>query len=253
MKWGVTYNVFDDAHEVFIHSLKSVRPHVDYICVVYQTISNKGEPCEHPTYVKDLQLWHQQGLIDELFFFEPQQGWNNEISKRNIGLRQLKAANCDYVMNMDSDELYIAEEFEFMKKTMIEGDYDGSACQMVTYYKTCEYVLDPPQTYYVPLMLKVKPDKAFGNGFNVAVDPTRGWQCEKFRAFSREEIQMHHMSYIRHDIRRKLRNSSSYHAIAHIFEHMVNLHVNFDGVNANADGTNTKVKKLQSPHFNFLI
>jgi glycosyltransferase involved in cell wall biosynthesis len=253
MKFGVCYNVFDDAHEVFLYSLKSVRPHVDHIVVVYQTVSNRGEHYVNPTYVSDLQMWHRQGIINELVYFEPQQGWNNELSKRNIGLKQLREAGCDYVMNMDSDELYIAEEFEFMKRTLVEGGYDGGACQMQTYYKTSDYVLDPPQSYYVSLMLKDDPKHSFGTGFNVQCDPTRGWPCSNIRIFTRDEIQMHHMSYIRYDVRRKLRNSSAYGAIAHIFEHMVNRHVNFDGQIGNADGRDTGVRKLDNPPFKIII
>jgi hypothetical protein len=252
-KWGISYNVFDDAHEVFLYSLKSVRPHVDFISVVYQTVSNRGEKYENPSYLPDLTRWKEQGLIDDLYLYDPMPGVNNELVKRNVGRDRCLQVGCDYLMNMDSDELYIGSEFEYMKKEMVEGDYDGSACKMLTYYKTSEYILDPPQEYYVPLMYKADPNRYFGTGFPAQVDPTRGMMSTKPRIFTRDEIQMHHMSYIRYEVRRKLRNSSAYGAIAQVFEHMVNRHVNFDGQTANADGRDTGVRKLENPPFEIFI
>ena len=41
MKLGVAYNIFD-GEEMLIHSLRNLRPMVDYVCVVYQTTSNFG-------------------------------------------------------------------------------------------------------------------------------------------------------------------------------------------------------------------
>jgi hypothetical protein len=99
-----------------------------------------------------------------------------------------------------------------MKSTVYDGNYDSSVCQMSTFYKTPEYRLEPKEEYYVSLIYKIRPgiQYVFGQPFPVLVDPTRrmeaGGSC---KIFSRDEIEMQHMSYIRKDIKRKVTNSSA--------------------------------------------
>ena len=115
-------------------------------------------------------------------------------------------------MSMDSDEYYIKEEFNNIKKDIIENDYDSSYCQMQTYYKSWEYCLDPPEEYYVSLIFKIKNDSEYviGGPAPVLVDPTRRMSpSSKPIILKREEIQMHHGSYIRNNIKTKLQNSSA--------------------------------------------
>ena len=45
MKLGVSYNIFD-GEELLENSIKSIRENVDYISVVYQEVSNFGNPCD---------------------------------------------------------------------------------------------------------------------------------------------------------------------------------------------------------------
>ena len=112
---------------------------------------------------------------------------------------------------MDSDEFYTDEQFKFLKKEMIDGDYDSSCCQMVTYYKEPKYRLDPKEDYYVSLIYKIQNGKQYVMGlpFPTLVDPTRRMEMGKCKIFSREEIEMHHTSYVRKDLRKKLQNSSA--------------------------------------------
>ena len=44
MKLGISYNLFD-GEELLESSIKSVRNSTDHINVIYQKISNWGEPC----------------------------------------------------------------------------------------------------------------------------------------------------------------------------------------------------------------
>jgi hypothetical protein len=83
---------------------------------------------------------------------------------------------------------------------------------MQTYYKSWEYALDPPEEYYVSLIFKIKNDSnlIMGASAPVLVDPTRRMSpSDKPLVLKREQIQMHHGSYIRNDIRTKLTNSSA--------------------------------------------
>jgi hypothetical protein len=211
-KYGVSYNLFD-GEELLESSIKSIRGNVDYISVVYQTTSNFGHPCSDGL-VPLLEKLKSEGLIDELFEYQPKinkGGHYNEIRKRNIGIILSEGAGCDYHMAMDSDEFYTDEQMKYVKKTLEEGGYDSSACQMTTYYKTSEYRLDPKEEYYVSLFHKIKSgvEYVLGHPFPVLVDPTRRVRPGNCKVFTREEVEMHHMSYIREDIRKKLQNSSA--------------------------------------------
>jgi hypothetical protein len=97
---------------------------------------------------------------------------------------------------------------------------------MQTYYKTPFYCIDPPEDYYVSLIYKIKDSNFSFVDFPVLVDPTRRIQTDNCAIFARDVIEMHHMSYIRNDIRKKLENSSAYinfsDTIDHIVEHFNN-------------------------------
>ena len=212
MKIGVSYNLFD-GEELLEGSIKSIRDEVDYISVVYQTESNFGNPCDEGL-VPLLEKLERDGLVDELFEYRPKTnkgGHYNEITKRNIGVSLSLGTNCTHHMSMDSDEYYLLDEFRYMKKVVADGDYDSSACQLLTYYKEPIYRLDPPEDYYVSLLYKINESTEYkiGSSLPVLVDPTRCMVPGKCKIFTREEIEMHHMSYIRKSIRRKLQNSSA--------------------------------------------
>ena len=81
---------------------------------------------------------------------------------------------------------------------------------MQTYYKLPTMVLTIPENYYVPFIYKID-DRQFklGHKWPVVADPTRKMDPRKIRIFKREEIEMHHFSYVRHDLMSKLANSSA--------------------------------------------
>jgi len=213
MKLGASFNIFD-GEELLEGSIKQIRHSVDYISVVYQTVSNFGNPC-NPELVPLLERLKSEGLVDELFDFSPKVnkgGHSNEIQKRNIGLALSLGVGCTHHMSMDSDEYYITSEFENLKKLVEDGNYDSSFCQMQTYYKTSDYSLNPPEDYYVSLIFKIKSDSNFVlmAPSPVLVDPTRRLSpINKSLTLKREEIQMHHMSFVRKNISMKLNNSSA--------------------------------------------
>lgn len=222
MKLGIAYNLFD-GEELLTSSLENMRDMVDFICIVYQTTSNFGnvnlnlEPL-----LKDLK---KQRLIDFAYKYEPeikkdkqgnidfQNGTENEQIKRNIGLDICRANGCDYFMTIDADEFYNKEQFLWAKKDFLLGDYDTSFCQMQTYYKKPIYAVNPPENYYCPLFYKIKSDTKFTYEFAppypVQIDPTRRVVAGYSRIFSREEIEMHHFSYIRNNIESKIFNTSA--------------------------------------------
>jgi len=223
MKLGVTYNIFD-GEEMLPFSLKNLRPMVDFICVVYQNISNFGNSNDSLE-EKLTKLKEEEGLIDYLYEYEPeilkdeegkvkwQNGTFNELEKRNIGLKICRANGCDVFMTIDCDELYDESQFEFAKKDFELGGYDTSFCKMRTYYKLPTLELFPFEEYYAPLFYRIKKETKFSREYSidypVLIDPTRRVKAGYSRVYDREEIEMYHYAYVRKDLISKTKNSSS--------------------------------------------
>jgi len=233
MKLGVAYNLFD-GEELLLHSVKSIRNSVDYILVVYQDISNYGNKSNTDLgkYLIELKA---KGFIDGILQYHPVlglKGHGNEISKRNLGLEQCKQVGCTHYMSMDTDEFYKESELNYVKDIVNTGKYDSSACQMQTYYKTAEWAINPPETYYVPLIYKID-DRRFNLNVQwpISADPTRRLDPKNLMIFMRDRIEMHHMSYVRKDIRAKLNNSSANVNWKNRIEEMASYHDNWTAPN----------------------
>ena len=212
MKLSISYTLFD-AEEWLEASVSQVRDYADIITVIFQEVSNFGDTCS-PELVPLLKKLYDKGMIDKIHRYDPQlngRGDLNELCKRQHGLEIGRQHGCTHHMSMDVDELYTKEEIEYVIREVEKHDYDSCACQMLTYYKKPCYILDPPEEYYVPLMYKIVPQRnfVFAYPFPVVVDPTRRMPIDNCRIFKRSEIQMHHMSYVRNDMAKKLNNSSA--------------------------------------------
>ncbi len=211
-KYSIGFNVFDDSIELLEASISNLRPLVDKIYVVWQDVSNFGENAVEPIaeFIEGLKA---KGLIDDEYKFKPKPAMGahyNEMEKRRIGLYLAQADGMDYFMSMDSDEFYDESEFIAMKQTYIDEDLDSGYAQMQTYYKQSDICFETPEEYYVSLFYKVREGVTFEYGVTpVLIDPTRRQDFGKYKIFTREEIQMHHMSHVRKNIARKFNNSSA--------------------------------------------
>ena len=213
-KLGVSYNVFDGI-ELLEASIKSIRNSVDYINVVYQNISNFGEKDDDR--FPFLQSLKDKGLIDNIIYYEtnfsltPQQ---NETAKRNIGLQDCIKIGCSYFLNMDTDEFYVREQFEKAKEFIYQNQISSSACAMYYYIKKPTYkFMEPRRTMYVPFICKIDRTSKIITGIQTfcLVDPTRMIMHKNGKnwLFAPQELTMHHMAYVRKDLDKKFRNSTS--------------------------------------------
>lgn len=212
MKLGISFNLFD-GEELLKGAIESIREHVDFITVIYQSKSYYGNKCS-PQLLPLLEALQKQRLIDQRLEFKPNllvPAEYNELTKRNIGMNLSRDEGCTHHISIDVDEFYQPKQFETAKQMMSEGDFDSSFCQMKTYYHSTAYEISPPEEFYVSLFVKIAKDTRFQivRDYPFFVDPTRRVTLGKHKMFSREEIQMHHLSYVRKDIRSKLRNSSA--------------------------------------------
>jgi len=221
MRLGVAYNLFD-GEELLEYSIKSIRDNVDFICVVWQKVSNHGEKCNEGL-EEFLNQLVSKGLVDKLYLYEPdiadtngESASLNETKKRNIGLELCKQNGCNYHMTIDADEFYTEKQFQFMKKEMENGGYGTGYCQHLQYYHDSIYQLKHPERQYVATIEKITPNTKYIYNMPciVPIDPTRKTNNVKenglrYRIFSRRECQMHHLSFVRKNIKKKLWNHSS--------------------------------------------
>jgi hypothetical protein len=216
MKLGVSYNLFD-GEELLEYSIKSIRNNTDFISVIYQEISYHGMKCSNGIFEFLLNL-KDAGLVDEIVLFQPDivdtSGENaslNETKKRNLGLEISKNNGCTHHMSMDVDEFYTENQFTYMKSVMENGDFHCAAVKHCQYYKDSIYILKNKEEEYVTTIEKITPDTkyVYMAKYPVPVDPTRKTNNKKCRVFGRNEVEMHHMSFVRRDIKKKLSNSAS--------------------------------------------
>lgn len=198
MKLAAIYNIWD-GDEILPYSIEQIRPHVDLIICVYQNISNFGE-VYHPTISANVGLFEYVPDISK-------GGVWNERKKRNYGLEIARAEGCTHFIMLDCDEVYDSEQFKHWRDRAVQ--FDSSACRMITYYKSPDIRLSPLEDYYVPFISRISLDTILGErNYPVRVDPTRSVSTHRNMLIIDEPI-MHHFSWVRKDIGRKLRNSSA--------------------------------------------
>lgn len=212
-KLGVNFILFD-GEELLEHAIKPIRDQADFISVVYQTESYHGRTCSPELEATLFQL-KSSGLIDEICHFKPNTiipGQYNELKQRNIGLELSRKKNCTHHISMDCDEIYIEEEFKRAKEQMISGGYDATFCELKYYYKSSKYeMVELPESILVSLFIKINKNTKFNTKLEYPffVEPTRRVELGKYKVYAKDEVLMHHLSYVRKNIRLKLENSAN--------------------------------------------
>ena len=237
MRLGVAYNVFD-SEELLLHSISSIKPNVSYIAIVYQTVSNFGNPA-HPMLEARLKHLVKLGLVNELHKYEPKSfsddekasmcspiseelggpptlvsnQFFNELRKREIGRQMCAAQGCTHFMSMDADEFYKVDELAYAKRKMLKENLDGSSCKMRFYFKEPTYEMLPFDEFnQVPLIYRIQEGSSLllAHPYPCIVDPTRRLSgVKRFHQFDRSEVEMHHFSFVRADMASKMINVSN--------------------------------------------
>jgi hypothetical protein len=106
---------------------------------------------------------------------------------------------------MDCDEYY--KFFGEAKEIYLRFGHKGSVVPLYTYFKKPTLRLEVPENYYVPFIHELRDDTTAGvMKYPFYVDPTRRINESDVIEIP---IHMHHYSYIRKDIDRKIRNSTA--------------------------------------------
>lgn len=211
-KLGITYCVFN-GEEILPFSLKSIREDVDYINVVYQRISWTGTECD-PNLVSNLNNLKDKGLIDNVIeYVMPESCQDHKrsklvIEKKNVGLSDLRKHGCTHCMIMDTDELYIPEEFKAAKKFIIENGITHSACPLYDYRYYPEIRSRDAASFAVPFIFKIKclSSLAYNHHMPCKVDSLRTLKYNKWvdKFYFLNSICMHHMTGLRFNYNNKL-------------------------------------------------
>lgn len=207
MKLCAIYNVWDD-WDLLYHSTENIRPLVDGIIIIASETSNYGEKSIIP-------YWGR----DKVFIREPQftHPMNSETDKRNYGLQIARSEGYTHFLTIDADEFYDPIEFLKAKERFhVERNLDGLVCRLQCYFKKPTLTIGIESTL-VPFIHKLTPtikhefnrNYPFAwEGRDIRIDPTRSLNINSGVEFT-TDITMHHMSWIRKDYEKKIRNSTA--------------------------------------------
>jgi hypothetical protein len=206
VKLAAVYNCWD-GEELLKGSIDQIYKHVDLIIIVWQDVSNFGEK------YNPLERIIIDGIqdLDKVIFhkYEPKlrTGFKNEINKRQKGIEIAKQNNCTHFLHLDCDEYYDSQQFENAKLYCASNNIKGSVCKMWTYFKDPTFRLETPEGYHVPFIHELKTHTRTGHkDYPFYVDPTR--RINETNVIELP-IMMHHFSWVRNDIYRKVNNSSA--------------------------------------------
>jgi hypothetical protein len=200
-KTAAIYNLWD-GEELLIPSMRSISDGIDLFIVVYQTVSNFGE-VYNP--LINLRLDEFNVILKE-YTPIPNSGGLNETTKRNLGIQIAKDNDCTHFIQMDCDELY--EHFVYSKSQFMDSGCDGSVARIITYFKKPTLRLKTFDNYYVPFIHKLHQNTVTGvREYPFYVDPTRRINTTGPPILISDS--MHHFSWVRKNINRKIMNSSA--------------------------------------------
>lgn len=208
MKLCAIYNVWSD-WDLLKHSVNNIRPLVDGVIIIASEKSNYGELDKIPS------CW----MDSELYSREPQfsHPMNSETDKRNYGLQIAREQGYTHFLMMDSDEFYEPEQLLKEKQRFIDNpDLAGLVCASQVYFKSPTLTIGLDTTR-VPFIHKLTPNLkhefnrsypyAWDEKRQIRIDPTRSLNINEGIEWS--DIIMHHMSWVRKDYEKKIRNSTA--------------------------------------------
>ena len=229
-KVGLAIICFEGTEHLY-NIISAIRESVDYVSVGLQRKSYHGDPISNIDLNEIFRLRDEDRLVDNIVEIELDMNKEprvQETDKRNILIQDAEDHGCSHCLVIDSDEYYTKKAFDYGLQQIDEYDYEMTYCQYVNYYHDyCHYLKYPfSDGMYVPWVSKTRWRHSYDcNDFPKPSDPTRrfvrseivtdenGKQTKKMLAeyhiFEWNEVKMHHLSWLRADIRKKLENWSS--------------------------------------------
>ena len=209
---------------------------LDYVSIGLQRKSYHGDPIELIDLNEIIRLRDEDHLVDNIVEIElnmEDEPRVQETDKRNILIQDAEDHGCTHVIIIDSDEFYSRNSFIKALKEIDDNDYEMTYCQYVNYYHDYKHFLVYPfkDGMYVPFVSKTKYRHSFEcQDFPLPSDPTRRYvrpysdiikvkhgdkvydkkiYTVDYHIFPWNTVKMHHLSWIRADIRKKVNMWSS--------------------------------------------
>lgn len=214
MRLAAIYCVWDD-WDMLQRSIDNILPLVDGVHIIASYNSNYGEYSEipkwffekHPTRNGKVQYHFSDGAGNT-----PAE---KERDKRNYGLYIAKSKGFTHFLMMDADEFYEPEPFLKEKERFLNPNLNGLVCASQVYFKSPKLTIGLDTTR-VTFIHKITPGLMFEFNRNfpfafdksaIRIDPTRQLNINNGVEWS--NIIMHHMSWVRKDYEKKIRNSTA--------------------------------------------
>ncbi|MDQ7989671.1 MAG: hypothetical protein REI09_08560 [Candidatus Dactylopiibacterium sp.] len=211
---GVSYNVFN-GEEHLLHSIRQIRPCVDFVGLVVQTVSNLGNPAG-PALEATVASALEQGLADRVTWYVPDLAAPpvmNELRKRNIGLDDARRAGVTHFMTMDCDEYYDTREFAAARDFIDACRIRASSVRTYLHIHRPIWRSRLPDNTCCAFLSEIGNDTVItlNAPYPTFIDGTRGinGNGRPFHFFDERIIAMKHMNLVRHSIDSKLSNSSN--------------------------------------------
>lgn len=208
MRLGISYNVFE-GEELLACNVSQIRKSIDFVSVVYQQISYFGNKADD-SLLATLNFLKKENLVDELIEHKndpcltPRE---NEVNARNKGLQSSIKNNCTHHISADADEFY--DNIESVKSKMI--NYDSSIVYLENYYRCSNYQIIPSQNHQTTFIHSVKLNYKMEKNYPYNIDMTRRLvDVKNCIVFNKDDFLIHHMSYVRRNIRSKIYNSGNW-------------------------------------------
>lgn len=239
--------------------ISELRQSVDFVSIGLQRLSYHGDHISNIDLQEIFRLRDEDHLVDNIVEVEldtTKAPRVQETDKRNILIQDAEDHGCTHAIVIDSDEYYTRKSFEDACKKIDENNYEITYCQYINYYHDYKHFLVYPfkQGMYVPFVTRVKYRHSFEcTDFTLPSDPTRRFvrpvkgvekvtrpdgtiqEVKKYavdyHVFPWNEVKMHHLSWLRADIRKKLNMWSSKKCFEHyndLIDRAVESFENFD-------------------------
>lgn len=215
MKLCAIYSVWDDWDLLKI-SVQNISKVVDGVIIVWSEKSNYGEVSKP----KPIAIWEEYPYKTEFFTYQHEPVLHHpqhaETRKRNYGLDQAKELGFTHFITMDSDEFYDRYELIAAQKYLNDNPHlNGLVVESYVYFKSPTLTIGKDVTL-VPHIHKLTPtikhefNKQYPfawEGKKIRIDPTRSFNINS--GVEMFECPMHHMSWVRKDPEKKVRNSTA--------------------------------------------
>lgn len=213
------------------------RDIVDYVVIGLQRKSYHGDPIDQTDLNEIFRLRDEDHLVDNILEVELDTNKEpriQETDKRNMIIQDMEDHGCSHGIVIDSDEYYTRKSILRAVQEIDENDYEMTYCQYINYYADYKHFLVYPfkDGMYVPFISKTKYRHTFEcTDFPMPSDPTRRYvrpfdrvdkvklpngqlmdqkhYTVEYHIFPWETVKMHHLSWLRADMRKKINNWSS--------------------------------------------